>query len=511
MRRTLGFSFAAAIAVAGLSKDAAAQCYTICSDGSRSRAYDCGTVPDASICRRAGPPAPVYVPPPPDPRALALQDARARYDQLLRAPQNDFLRRVRGWAPEWAGAPNDEASFTRRANLVHDWLSGWNTRLGDELALFRLLTEEDREAQKVIPSLEREVSALKRQVHEANARAVIAEREANRALREEQLIGLAHYNADYMAREDSALLSKWYAVVLPDSALAVRQSDVNKEPAFKEFEPPRPVARKPAPPPPPHPRLEAYQAPVPSPRLEGELPLGGPPERDIERLERRFREVSDTWERRKAQLGTNDDWRKPFTKGEKRYNLDVEKDIVASRLAAAEARLIENENALARYQENIRFQSQRFTHSATRAMIWRQFRKTAIKIVLDDLKKTLPANVVPSPYTMTSADIATFYEQGKRNIFGLAHHQVTSPIWDSSIVKVQKQTLTLLQHAQGYAEEAARVLATGSPGEIQEHANTLFNGLDRDSEEIVKRSLSGLKVPEPYNTVIRKHFLSAAR
>jgi hypothetical protein len=89
------------------------------------------------------------------------------------------------------------------------------------------------------------------------------------------------------------------------------------------------------------------------------------------------------------------------------------------------------------------------------------------------------AGVTSSIPTSAEDLVVAAAKAGRRVLIPTAGYKAQ---WDA-FLKVQQQTSTLVTRAQGYVEEAARLCAQGSPGEIQQHITKVFSAVNDEAAD----------------------------
>jgi hypothetical protein len=146
-------------------------------------------------------------------------------------------------------------------------------------------------------------------------------------------------------------------------------------------------------------------------------------------------------------------------------------------------------------------------YQVAEAWIWKKAKSEAVRQVKNEVRRLVASGTMGVKYrNMTDIEVKTFFDAGKRNIFGLGDKALSSN-GRGKLDPVLERIRILQTHTQGYTREAVRVAGLGTPREMMDFLAEMSEGIGEDARELVKASLGVLSVPEPARTILAKYLL----
>ncbi len=446
-------------------------------------------------------------PAPPDPAMLAFQQVRPRMIAVIQAMADGFLDRD-AWMAALPGTPDAYVAATDR---IHRTLVGQASALQRQAAGYNAnlanAGQRQREAGR-LAELEQDNSAMRAWLKDAE-QAAAASRQYT-AITEEIEARASVLRAAINDEQRVALAA--FSVLLPSSALPrdIRVV-IPGPPAQKRAE--RSEVPEPAKPPritpgvfPVHP---AYEPTDQQPRYDAVPGLSGSLEARTAQIEADARTAREAFNKRNDLRSLFDMTKVAaanvtdrIDRAAKERNQLMERVAQVSgvpeqlrqvRLAAIDAR--NNERA-------------RFVTYAAQEWMWERAEKRYIHGISDAIKvsdyyRRNRGTLQSKLEHMDREEILRLYEEDRFNVLNLPE-ALSKAV---EVGELRDSVLTLLEHGHFYAEEAARLGATGSPGEVEDFVSDMFEGLTDDAREIVKADAKLLHLEGPFAAIAARLFV----
>ena len=445
---------------------------------------------------------------PVDPRVVALQNAIPRYDTLIRSLGAGNLVDQSSWLALPHGT---EADFLAAANQLHRTLvtlADGNRRRGEKLReelatlealrqtypgqIAKLRTEND--------SARVESSRLADELADAGQQLELTQRTSR------QLEAAAQRYAEVGKRDQETILN-WLTVLLPPDLVktvsprpyeSVAEPLIGAVPVRQQepeiVEPPKPVA------------LNMTRLAVPP--ADNPAPLTGTPESAADQLEadgtalRRAMAANGGYD-----LSTAVSNLQPVVEQlrQERNEARDEQEKLAAEAKTYRAQQRDAAWNLLIARDALQSAQATFLYRAADAWIWENARTEAVNRVKQEVRRAVTAAATGMDYReVTDVEMHEFIRAGRSNIFALGEQVLSA---GDGLTEVLNQIQTLRTHGQGYATEAVRLAALGTPQEITAFTDGLFQSLDKDSEQLAKANLGAMEIPEPWKTIAAHHLI----
>lgn len=449
-------------------------------------------------------------PPPPDPRVIALQNAIPRYEALVRLISDDNILDKQAWL----SLPHrSEDEFFAAANNLHQVLLDIADANRYSAAV---LQEELTSLNQVIATYPERIDKLR-----ADLPSKTSERDAiNESLQKTELLLEIHHRAANQLNARAAAyrqdvqrdwqeVQDWLTVLLPPSLVAQvspKPYESIVEPMVgtlpertREAEPialPQPIAL--------HPSHNAFRLPVQP------APLSGTAEDAVAQLEADRAALMNAqsnnggWVLRN-EVGT----KRPLAASLMREEDEVRQqvDALAAEIKETAARKKDAVWNLVLAQDAVQAAGESLLYRGAEAWIWENGKTEITNRLKQAVRQRVTAGATAVPYRdLTELEVQDFIAAGKHNVFELGDKILSS---GDGLSEVLDEIETLRTRGQGYAEEATRLAAQGSPQEIERFVGGMFQGLDEDAAALVKANLGAMDVPEPWRSISAKYFVSS--
>jgi hypothetical protein len=260
----------------------------------------------------------------------------------------------------------------------------------------------------------------------------------------------------------------------------------------------------------------SFQYPDPQP-VGAIIPLAGPVAPEVEVSPRSepvtLPPLSGSVDEQIAGLGKISDLFQSYRQEQQRWSneaeanrprveaLEADRDDAARRVRDQQDRLQQAEHDVAvaqsgRQAAGVNFEIRRsgFAKRAVEFVVVEEFKD---KVLVPGLRAFLSANGRdPKSYYLGDHDIEAYYT-GRKRLLVAAGRPVAAAI---AFGEVQKKTLTMIEGELQTLQEAAALLAHGSPAEIQAYAEKIFSGLERDAVEIIQTA-GPVGLPPPMDKI----------
>ncbi|MCP9874380.1 hypothetical protein [Synechococcus sp. Cruz CV-v-12] len=144
-------------------------------------------------------------------------------------------------------------------------------------------------------------------------------------------------------------------------------------------------------------------------------------------------------------------------------------------------------------------------YHAAEAWIWSNTKTAMIEQVKTELRTLITARSMGVPYReISETEMQAFIKAAKWNVFSVTDKAISA---SDGLYDVLKSIRTIRTRGEGYALEAARILAAATPAEAQSFAEGMFRDFDEDCKELVKSDLGALNIPEPWKGIAAKYLI----
>lgn len=433
---------------------------------------------------------------------MALQRAIPRYEAVLQSLSDRFIN-VGAWLAE---AHSNETDFVEAAGQLHTFLVGATTNFSAQEAYASERLAHYHVLKSAVALLEARARAIRARLNSvASAQAAVEENIELLNRTALQLGARTRELDEELDRLKDGVLQRYAVYLVPGDVIPMERTNEGSGsdstrfmpiengqqrqayfavPAFNFVEPPEPPAK---------------QWAVPA--------LSGGVEDLVGTLEAEATDLRTAFDGRNAAYAKLVPVRAAIRSLEERgFNIKFEIQNLPVEINNAEVTLNETRRRAARQEISMEMQLDDFAVMAAHNWIWQNMKREAVAVLKTEVKRlAMAAGTGRESFELSDLEVGRFYAQSKYNVFGLPDAATKT----SALITVQKQTLALLAHGQEYMQQAAELGAHGTPGQMQEFADGMFQGMDRDAEELVRVSLAAAQIREPFNTIYRKLFLKA--
>jgi hypothetical protein len=191
---------------------------------------------------------------------------------------------------------------------------------------------------------------------------------------------------------------------------------------------------------------------------------------------------------------------------EERINVIAERERLDGEIKTFGGQLKVTAWALVLARDTLQSAQETFLYRAADAWIWKNAKSEAIDQLKNEVRRLVAAKSTDVLYRdMTDVEMREFFSAGRRNIFGLADTTLSS---GNEFYQVLNRFQILRTHTLEHVQESVRVAALGSPREMLEFLGGMDEGIDEDCKQLVKAVFGALKIPEPWQSIAAKHFLT---